>query len=492
MKMKLHYSFQPTIAFVFSSLLFLSGFVSDAATVKSQHPKKCEVFRPFMIDARPFSWTDVNQLADMHYGQKTKNTHQYWDALSDRENNCIYVKTQENGQVVFKTDSECKLGLGEPVRIAKIENGWALVYKEPKEVRYPKISIDAVFLGWIPMSHLLLWNSAPTDDSVLPSPVILTANIDVSLKNTLGFRYGNPDAIESGNPINMDMKDWCFRFIVKRVGTLSLLSESSTVSGSGDLYGWVDQNSYLPLGHLFIEPTWVVADVEYFAQNGITASIYDKENMKDRVSWISFEKKKTSNSFDPYMYRMAGNEFRYPVIDGFNGSSFWTMFIISSPGPADVLFAVSDLLSRNSQLGSEYPVLDSKWLEARIGQDAMASLKSNSFSVSYKSYVPKCDATNREFFKLVMLLSEGELSELLSKLEPFYGKQKNEKVIGEIAEILHSYGLDQVSVFSMDSPSVKDFDNRYVKLKEIRDGAYPFVYNRNNSVYYWIPIDSLP
>jgi hypothetical protein len=89
-------------------------------------------------------------------------------------------------------------------------------------------------------------------------------------------------------------------------------------------------------------------------------------------------------------------------------------------------------------------------------------------------------------------LSEGELSELLSKLEPFYGKPKNAKVIGEIAAIHHSYGLDQVSFFSMDSPSVKDFDNRYVKLKEIRDGEYPFVYNWNNSVYYWIPIDSLP
>ena len=225
------------------------------------------------------------------------------------------------------------------------------------------------------LNCLLLWNRIPTDDTILPSPVILAANLDVSSKNPMGERYGNPSDTQSGSRIDTD---GCFRYIIKRVGTLSLLSESLTASGVNDLYGWVDQNSYSSLGRLFLEPTWVVEDVEFFAKNGITANVYYKENMQEQdiASMISFEKKEYVANDNPSVYRMDGNQLRFPVLDGFRNSAFWSVLMISQSSTGAVFVT-------KSKSSSGDPQLDNEWLESRIGKDSMALLKNSNTTVVY-------------------------------------------------------------------------------------------------------------
>ena len=135
------------IFLVFSIFSFVVLFAAELRV------NQCEVFMPEILKQELIKESDVIQLAKSKiYGQDSKlekDKRLYWEVYSDRENNKVYGEPRLNS-----LPSSIKLRLGEKVRIAKIEKGFALVYKEEKShLTWPLISEDAVGIGWVPMDH---------------------------------------------------------------------------------------------------------------------------------------------------------------------------------------------------------------------------------------------------------------------------------------------------------------------------------------------------
>ena len=131
--------------------------VAQAQQSAPKLPRQCEAFLPkILLDAEVLKESDANKLLqDPSWGQNVDpgdGRRKYWIAYSDRADNPTYY-TSSSGQQ-FK-----QLRLSERVIISKIENNYALVYREPQYgCEYPSISKDAECMGWVPMSKLLLWS----------------------------------------------------------------------------------------------------------------------------------------------------------------------------------------------------------------------------------------------------------------------------------------------------------------------------------------------
>ena len=312
-------------------IIALSLFSIDAgaqAKITTQLPGKCTAFRPESLFGS-ILFTDVAQkLASSNdYGQNTSGSRgkEYWIVYSDRADNPTYVAPGSTVQF-------SKLSFNERVRIAKIENGYALVYNEPKEQAiYPSISSQCEWRGWVPMNKLLLWNTCPANRKGIYEKAMLCANIDENLDNgNLGKLFKDPKNLRQFQPLSINFN---YYFVMKREGRMVLLASQNTLDGNSYkvLYGWVDENSYVAWNQRScLEPTWEIEDVETFAKNGTKVNIYDKKDMKTKASYITFIKKNT-NEYDPFMYRMNGASLRYPILDD-SSADFWNCSTFSSAG----------------------------------------------------------------------------------------------------------------------------------------------------------------
>lgn len=317
----------------FYLLTLILTFVSAGTGALGQNkittplPGKCTAFKPEVLYSSILSTKVTDRLASSKdYGQSsTKKSKEYWIVYSDRADNTTYTAPGSN--TVFG-----KLAFNEKVRIAKIENGYALVYDEPKEQAiYPAISSQIVWKGWIPMDNLLLWNTCPANDAGIYEKAMLCANIDASLDNgNLGKLFKDPRNIKKFEPLSINFN---YYFVMKKEGRMALLATQNTMNGNSYkvLYGWVDENSYVAWNQRScLEPTWEVEDVEFFAKNGTKVNIYEDSKMQKKASHIAFIRKNT-NDYDPYMYRMVGSTLRYPILDN-STSSLWNCSTFTSAG----------------------------------------------------------------------------------------------------------------------------------------------------------------
>lgn len=312
---------------LFSALVFLiAGISAMAADITTPIPGKCTAFRPESLYGTILYEKRTEKLASSKdYGQTTINrAKEYWIVYSDRAENPAYVAP---GSSTVHT----RLDFNEKLWIAKIENGYALVYSEGKTEAWPKISSYAEFKGWVPMSHLLLWDTCPANDTGIYEKAMLCANIDKKLDNgNLGKLFKNPQNLKSFDDLSINFN---YYFIMKREGRMVLLATQNTMNGNSYkvLYGWVDENSYVAWNQRScLEPTWEIEDVEYFAKNGTKVNIYDDVKQTKKASYITFTKK-TNADFDPFMYRMSGSTLRYPILDG-STSTLWNCSTFSSTG----------------------------------------------------------------------------------------------------------------------------------------------------------------
>lgn len=313
--------------------LFLTAVIGSALAAP-QMPKKCVAFRPKKLGA--IILTEKEAAAFMKsgtFGQTDapgKGQATYWDVYSDRADNTTYESP--NSSTKFSS-----LDFNERVRIAQIQGNYALVYSEPKVgLQYPLISELAECKGWIPMNHLLLWQSCLANDRGIYNKALLCVNLEA--KNTtgdLGAGYLNPDRKGKSIPLTTDMN---FYFIMKQENDMALLAIQNRVDGSMSdqvLYCWVPERSFVPWNQRScLEPTWEREDVEYYAakheQVKIFATQSDAVSQQGRpISFIPFEKR-TSTKYDRYLYRMAPEHLRFPILDGstekaYNMSTFSTL-----------------------------------------------------------------------------------------------------------------------------------------------------------------------
>ncbi len=307
----------------------VSVFLLIALTAYGQVklPSKCTVCRPQELARSLFSEKTAAQATSERsgYGQSV-DTRTFWTVYSDRADNVTYCAPSVSG------GKYSALEFNEELRIAQINNGMALVYAEKKITDYPKISEAAVCRGWVPMDRLLLWQSCPTDDQGIYYKALLCVNLDnVDDKTNVGFGYLAPDTKAQKVRLATDMN---FYFIMKRSNGMALLSTQSKMDGqysSQVLYYWVPDQSYVPWNQRScLEPTWKHEDVEYFAARDICSYVYANKELKGNwISRITFEKIE-SPKYQQFLYRMNGDNLRYPILDNgspavYNMSTFGTV-----------------------------------------------------------------------------------------------------------------------------------------------------------------------
>jgi len=277
---------------------------------------RCEAFLPASFYSHSVIYkSDAEMVANSStYGQdeKPSGSKHYWIAYSDREGNTTY-----NGP--SKSSGEYShLFFNEKVRIAKIENDFALVYREPAvQSQYPNISTNAETRGWVPMKNLLLWITAPVDEKGIYEKALLAANIDAKEKVAdMGRVYNNPLTRGGETLLKTDMNIY---FIMKRgENGLVLLSEQFSLEGTSDrvLYGWVSESSYITWNQRScLEPTWELEDVRYFT--GKEVPIYAKPDKSRRAAGFVYGRSlnQEEEAESPTRYRLPKEALRFPILD---------------------------------------------------------------------------------------------------------------------------------------------------------------------------------
>lgn len=300
------------------STLFVT-IVSLSAAPKL--PLKCEAFRPAALNAILLHEKEALALANSQdFGQNTPPPVQtYWLVWSDRDNNPTYEEASTSS-AKYST-----LKFNEPLRIAKVQNGMALVYSEKKVgALYPEISDFAECRGWVPMKNLLLWQSCLANDAGIYNKALLCFNLDEmdTSSRVSGVGYLAPSTKAATKPLTTDME---FYFIMKEENGMVLLATQSKMTGTTYdqvLSCWVPKPSYVPWSQRScLEPTWEHADAEYFADKNIKITVYQSNRMdpNEEAGGVSFTRKEyVRNSQSQYIYRMNGDQLRYPILEGTN------------------------------------------------------------------------------------------------------------------------------------------------------------------------------
>lgn len=281
-------------------------------------PSTVKVWQPSAFSAPVLKWNVVQGVASSNdYGQSPApdiNSRRIWVVFSDRDNNHVYETPSKSSR---QLDASKDLKLFDRLRIADIQNGYALVYEEPREATtYPNISEYAVSRGWVPMDHLVLWRSCPADEFGIYRKALLALNADKYKQGaSVGRYFTNPEARSGGGQIKTGMT---FYYIIKedKKNGLTLLANEHNLdgTGAGQLYGWVEESSILPWNQRScLEPNWDKDDAAKLS--GRPAKIYGKPDMTQSSYLSQFVYGKVLSKDKSSPLRMDGKVLRYPILD---------------------------------------------------------------------------------------------------------------------------------------------------------------------------------
>lgn len=288
------------------SFVAIAWIFATAAMAATTLPDKCTVGRPNVLNKKIVKDSEINAfLKSGSWGQNSK-TSNYWKVYSDRSHNTTYNSSSES------SGKAGELEFNEELRIAKIENGFALVYKERNTgVSYPIISTDAESKGWVPMKNLLLWQYCPTDEAGIYNKALIVINIDQAKGNTdVGRRYMNPVTKEAPKKLVADMN---FYFVMKKADNgLVLLARECKMEGYTYqvLYGWVSTASFVPWSQrTCIEPNWDPLVAEQLKDKPVDV-------MKDgrKATDIRLGRTNRATQNEATKYRLEPQLMRYPLL----------------------------------------------------------------------------------------------------------------------------------------------------------------------------------
>ncbi len=293
---------------------FMLGFgIIISVTAAPQLPGNCTAGLPNLLLKKTIKESEVNALIKSGKWGQTNKSQKYWTVYSDRSHNITYNSPSLNGG---KCD---ELDFNEQVRIAKIENGYALVYTEnQKGAIYPLVSNNAKSRGWIPMEHLLLWSSCPTDEAGIYNKALIVLNIDEAKKGNTDIdkRYQNPITKESPQRLVADMN---FYFVMKKADNgLVLLARECKMEGYtySVLYGWVSPGSFVPWSQrTCIEPNWKPDVAEEL--KGKRVNVYKNGS---RATDIELGRVNKITQNPTTKYRLEPQLMRYPLLNNTSGN----------------------------------------------------------------------------------------------------------------------------------------------------------------------------
>ncbi len=224
-----------------------------------------------------------------------------------------------------------QLGFGEKLWIAEIKDGYALVFYDPKN-DFPRVSAQAESKGWIPMTNLLLWDKGVSDEIGISKKAVICVDIEKSgkIKKDEGRqRYNSPTA-KSGITLPTEMT---FYYVLKRYGNRVLLGKNAVINNPLDLFGWVDETSFVAWNfRTCLEPTWEIDDVQYFASKYAQWRVYpdrnkmtgDAPNQQVFTTTRRKAEEKTPIYKEEYQYRIMPVKYlRYPILEGGDDKTYY-------------------------------------------------------------------------------------------------------------------------------------------------------------------------
>jgi len=425
-------------------------------------PAKCEAFLPQAFLKHTISEDVAKKVeSSSSHGQDVRPASpKFWVVYSDRADNTTYSGPSTSSGAFGKLD------FNEKVRIAKISGDFALVYNEPQEgIDYPKISSGAKSKGWVPLTHLLLWRTCPT--------------------NRMGIY---PKAILPDNN--------AIYFIMKRHDKKALLASQYKMDGATEkvLLGWYDEESFIEWDtRLCLEPNWDPEVVDYCKARQINAVFYSDSELSTPSLIIPFGKTNSEDN-NPYScYRMNNKALRYPVLS------------INSKGNGIfkcVTFVGSRVAIKKEDIIGYTRVKDSSdrdyWKPIiYISTDELSTLISQLQGVNAAAQ----QGDRKPYVDAMKALVRSMLPDISSAEMDAMGVQEVMNLItGLNASTQALKGPTLVQVQDPKAVSnagfqgmVTRFQQKYNGLKKIKnDKNYKYSLMINNTKYYWIPVEDMP
>ena len=332
------------------AILVLIAFPAKADTTL---PSQCTAFRPEVLNTNIIRQSQIDALLKTGKSKKssawgqTVNTNSYWIVFSDRSDNVTYQSPQ-NGSAEYM-----RLSFGQELRIAQIMNNFALVYVETQPGRtYPQISTQAKSMGWIPMSHLLLWTDCPANESYIYKKALIVGNIDNARNDTkLGNLYKNPETGDGKTPLQSTMN---FFFQMKTAENgMVLLAKESRISGKMKnlLYGWVSPGSFAPWEQrTCLEPNWDEQVVKDLHNTSIPVTSTGTGREFTSIV-IGAKRNKVSQKLET-QYRLDPEVLRYPVLKNNSNGKTYDATIFAKEGEPTNTATMSEVASGEAALSN--------------------------------------------------------------------------------------------------------------------------------------------
>ena len=267
-------------------------------------PKDCKVHKPaysqdFLNDELFASFISKGY-------ESSEKTNLYWDVFSDRSNNVTYTSNSMDTPY-------SELGFKEKVRIARIRNGVALVYKANDiPSTFPQIPTGIEWAGWIPMANLIITEKVIVNDTGVPFSVLVKDKIDFDSKLKLDSKlYFNPTG--KAEDISLPNCPNSIFYAVEQEGDFVLLATDPDISDASHIYGWMKWDDVqIWKTRIALEPTWDILDNAFFSQSDHTSLIQGAN--EETIGSIDFVRGQDGAKFTPEYRRLPSGSWRYPII----------------------------------------------------------------------------------------------------------------------------------------------------------------------------------
>lgn len=282
-------------------------------------------------------WCEA-KIKNNDLGETTKTA---WVVYSDRENNPTYQSPSYNAP------KGKPVKFGEKLYVAKVQNGFALVFSSNKTIRYPKIK-GADFRGWMPIENLLLWQVCPKSKNQIYQKALVVFD---------------PTQTEGGTPIDKDpkflfapdkdapvsaadAKTLDILFIMKTVivdgKAFYLLSNQANCSDIGTaLYGWLPSTYITPWDQrLALEPQYNSSKVRAYTSRDLKPAAYSRFEEAERYYNKGIMGRPLYQYKNFSTKRMDALIMRQPIID-------------STPNPFIYKVAVTASLNENGEVNTK-------------------------------------------------------------------------------------------------------------------------------------------
>lgn len=312
----------------FSSLLLFVTICCGTIEAQMSLPDKAMgIPKVFLDEEESWNWADV--VSNRNWGECSS---QFWRVYVDRDG----VQAHESPNVTSRVVNTFSfMDKDDILYVAKIQNGYALLYKEKYEQTNLEISKRAKSQGWVSVDELLLWSTCPRTISQVYQKAVILKDVD-AIQNKKDINEASPEFSKSPNATistGRRATDLEFYFVYKIVNGSALLLEDNkiTTALASSKKGWMRRGLYTQWNdRLCFEPNFG-SDVE-----GNEAAVFSEKTHARMFK----SNGGSASGMNPYWREMlsekrwAPKKIRFPVIE-MDRSYIATVGTISSLGSSN-------------------------------------------------------------------------------------------------------------------------------------------------------------